>query len=104
MLRRLPRGAAPLPHDLVDAHRTDLLELARKHRMTNVRLFGSVQRRVDTASSDVDLLVAVAPDTGLLSISAFALEAEALLGLRVDVVTEGRLRANHPIHHEAVPL
>lgn len=39
-----------------------------------------------------------------MTISAFALAAEQMLGVRVDIVTEGGLRSGHPIRDEAVPL
>ncbi|CAN5616296.1 nucleotidyltransferase [soil metagenome] len=104
MVERLRRAAASLPHDAVATHRGDLLRLAEQHGIFDVRLFGSVARQTDNAGSDVDLLVRVPPRTGLMTLSSFALEAESLLGVRVDVVTEGGLRADHPIRREAVSL
>lgn len=104
MLERLRRSATALPHDIVQARRGDLLRLAERHGMLDLRLFGSTARGVDASGSDVDLLVRVPPRTGLMAVSAFALDAERLLGLPVDVVTEGGLRVDHPIRRRAVPL
>lgn len=104
MLARLRRAASPLPHEVVAAKRSELLDLAAKYHLTHVRLFGSASRGTDTPGSDVDLLVRVPPKTGLMTLSAFALEAERLLGMKVDLVTEGGLRADHPIRREAVAL
>ena len=42
--------------------------------------------------------------TGLMTLSAFALDVERLLGVRINVVTEGGLHPDHPIRREAVPL
>jgi predicted nucleotidyltransferase len=104
MLERLRRAASRLPHEAVEANRDALLAIATKHGLSNVRLFGSAMRRTDTPESDVDLLVAAPQGTGLLAISAFAMEVEELLRSQVDIVTEGGLRADHPIRREAVPL
>lgn len=56
--------------------------------------------------SDVDLLVTLAPGTSALSLGGLPLDAQELLGRRVDVVTEASL---HPALRDrvlagAVPL
>lgn len=104
MLRRLRQAASPLAHEVLDARRSELLRIAHEHDVSDVRVFGSVLRRTDAPGSDVDLLVSVPPRTGLMKISAFAQDVEALLGVPVDVVTDGGLRPDHPIRLEAVPL
>ena len=104
MLARLRAVARVLPHEALAAHRAEVLAIAARHGIEHVRVFGSVSRGSDTADSDLDLLISVPPGTGLMTISAFALEVEALLGEKVDVVSEGGLRADHPIRLEAVPL
>lgn len=104
MVERLRKAARPLPHVLIDEHRDALVALAAEHGLTNVRLFGSVQRGDDGPDSDVDLLVKVRPKTGLLTIAAFARRAEELLGVPVDVVSEGGLRPDHPVVATAVSL
>lgn len=104
MLARLRQAAAPLPRDAVAAEREALLALAQRFHFENVRVFGSVRHATDNTRSDVDLLVQVPPGTGLMTIAEFALEAEELLGVKVDVVTDGALRADHPILQDAVAL
>lgn len=104
MLARLRRAVSPLPHEVLAAKRSDVLGLAEKYHLTNVRLFGSASRGTDTPDSDIDLLVQAPPKTGLMTISSFALDVERLLGVKVDIVTEGGLRADHPIRHEAIAL
>jgi predicted nucleotidyltransferase/DNA-binding XRE family transcriptional regulator len=104
MLERLRKAARPLPHEVLTAHRDELVALAEQYGLTNVRLFGSVQRGEDGPRSDIDLLVSVRPRTGLLTIAAFAREAEELLGAPVDVVSEGGLRPGHKILMTAVAL
>ena len=104
MLARLRAVARVLPHDALAAHRDEVLAIAARHGIERVRVFGSVSRRTDTVDSDLDLLISVPAGVGLMTVSAFALEVESLLGVKVDVVSEGGLRPDHPIRREAVPL
>lgn len=104
MLERLRRAASPRPHEVLEAKRSELLEIAARYQMTNVRLFGSASRHTDTRDSDIDLLITPPPKIGLMTIAAFALELEGLLGVKVDIVTEGALGVDHPIRREAVAV
>ena len=78
-------------HPLIEAHRADLLALARRRGATSVRVFGSMSRGDSTESSDVDLLVTLAPGTSALALGGLLMDAQDLLGRRVDVVTEASL-------------
>ncbi|MFG6430150.1 nucleotidyltransferase family protein [Roseateles sp. LYH14W] len=80
-------------HPLIEAHRTALVALARRRGVTGVRVFGSMSRNDATDHSDVDLLVTLAPGTSALALGGLVLDAQDLLGRRVDVVTEASL---HP--------
>ena len=96
----------PAMHSLIETHRTELLALARRRSITDVRVFGSMSRDDSNDDSDVDLLVTLAPGTSALALSGLLLDAQELLGRRVDVVTEASL---HPALRErvmanAVPL
>jgi predicted nucleotidyltransferase len=86
-------------HPLIEAHRADLLALARRRGATSVRVFGSMSRNDSTDSSDVDLLVTLAPGTSALALGGLLMDAQELLGRRVDVVTEAGL---HPALRERV--
>ena len=93
-------------HPLIETHRAELLALARSRGVTGIRVFGSMSRGDATDQSDVDLLVTLAPGTSALSLGGLLLDAQELLGRRVDVVTEASL---HPALRErvmagAVPL
>lgn len=93
-------------HPLIETHRAELLALARSRGVTGIRVFGSMSRGDATDQSDVDLLVTPAPGTSALSLGGLLLDAQELLGRRVDVVTEASL---HPALRErvmagAVPL
>ena len=96
----------PSMHPLIETHRAELLALARRRGVTGVRVFGSMSRGDDNDNSDVDLLVTLAPGTSALALGGLLLDAQELLGRRVDVVTEASL---HPALRErvlalAVPL
>ena len=93
-------------HALIETHRAELLALARRRGITGVRVFGSMSRGDANNNSDVDLLVTLAPGTSALALGGLLLDAQDLLGRRVDVVTEASL---HPALRErvmalAVPL
>ena len=96
----------PPMHALIETHRAELLALARGRGVTGVRVFGSMSRGDGSDNSDVDLLVTLAPGTSALALGGLLLDAQELLGRRVDVVTEASL---HPALRErvvasAVPL
>jgi uncharacterized protein len=97
----LRRRVATLPvmHPLIETHRAELLALARSRGVTGVRVFGSMSRGDNTNESNVDLLVTLAPGTSALSLGGMLLDAQELLGRRVDVVTES---SSHPALHERV--
>ena len=93
-------------HPLIESHREELLAIAHRRGATRVRVFGTMARGDAHEGSDVDLLVTLLPGTSGLALGGFLLDAQALLGRRVDVVTEQGL---HPALRErvladAVPL
>lgn len=98
MLRTVPQACirakmhTSIP-TLMRERRGDILRLARMHGARHVRVFGSVARGVSHADSDVDLLVEMEEGRSLLDHIALQQDLEELLGLKVDVVTEGAL---HP--------
>jgi predicted nucleotidyltransferase len=102
MVERLRSAMRPLPHEALERHRDELKQLAAGYGLSNVRVFGSVGQGTDTTQSDLDLLVSRAPNVGLLTIAEFTFAAEQLLGVPVDVVTDGGLPADHPIRRSAV--
>jgi len=75
---------SPLP-------REQILALASQHGVQRVRLFGSHAMGEADATSDVDLLVRMAPGRDLFDLVSFKQALERLLRLPVDVVSEGGL-------------
>jgi predicted nucleotidyltransferase len=64
-----------------------VLSIALRHRVQNVRVFGSVLHGTDTDHSDLDLLVDPTPETTLMDIGAIRFELRQLLNISVDVLT-----------------
>lgn len=104
MVERLRVAARPLPHELLAANSVVLKQLAARYGLSNVRVFGSVARGTDTPQSDLDLLVTRSDGVGLLGLAAFGEAASELLGVEVDVVTDGGLREGHEILMTAVAV
>lgn len=75
------------PSLALNAHREAIREIALRHRVTNVRVFGSVLHGDDTEDSDLDLLVEPTSETTLMDIGAIRYELKELLGVSVDVLT-----------------
>lgn len=104
MLQRLRLAARPLPRQTLTENRDALEELAKDFGLSNVRVFGSTVRGADKPGSDLDLLVTRRAGVGLLTIAAFSEAASELLGVEVDVVTDGGLAEDHEILRTAVAV
>ena len=93
-------------HPLIEAHRSEILSLAERRGIRNVRVFGSMARGDADETSDVDLLVTLPPGRTGLALGGLLMDVQKLLRRRVEVLTE---RALHPalrerILREAEPL
>ncbi len=86
--------------------RAEILQLCARYGASDVRVFGSVARGEADVASDVDLIVRFEPGRSLLDHAALWLELEALLGCRVDVLSESGLkpRIREKVLKEAIPL
>ena len=80
-------------HPLIENHRIKILDLADRHGVRNVRVFGSMARGDADDASDVDLLVSLSPERTGLALGALLMDVQGLLNRRVEVVTENSL---HP--------
>ena len=87
-------------------NRRKIVAIATRYGAKNVRVFGSVVRGTDTSGSDIDLVVDIAPGTGLFTLARLENELSKLLDAEVDVVPAGTLRENFAgrVPNEAVPL
>lgn len=94
------------PSEALALHRACIVEIALRHRVNNVRAFGSASRGEDGPESDLDLLVDPTEQTTLMDIGAIRHELKNLLGVSVDVLTPNGLppRYRDQVLREAVPL
>jgi len=92
--------------ELLKEKREEILRIAGRHGMHNVRVFGSVARGESGPESDVDFLVRLDPGVTLFEHAALVRELETLLGRKVDVISERGLRPRirDQVLEEAVPL
>ena len=93
-------------HPLIESNRSEILALAGRHGIRDVRVFGSMARGDADDASDVDLLVSLPPDKTGLALGGLLMDVQDLLQRRVEVVTE---RGLHPalrdrVLKEAQPL
>lgn len=92
--------------DPVKAKREEILQVAKRHGVTRVRVFGSMARGDAVLKSDVDLLVDVGPNPSPWFPGGLVSDLEELLGRPVQVITERGLDAllRDRVLREAVPL
>lgn len=76
----------------VRRRRGEILEIARSRGASRVRVFGSVARGDATEKSDIDFLVDLDAERGLLDLGGLLMDLRDLLGHNVDVTTEAGLR------------
>lgn len=90
----------------VETHSREILELAQKHGMTNVRVFGSMARGKADDTSDLDLLVDYVEGSNLFDQIGFKQELEERLHRNVDVATPKSLHwfLRDKVLAEAQPL
>ena len=98
-------AAKPRPSTLLNEHRAQVLALAAANRAHDVRVFGSIARGEDTPDSDIDLLVRFDQGASMFDLVRFAEGLEALLGVHVDVLSEGGLdERHHEIRDQAIAV
>jgi len=81
------------PSVALQAHRDAIRPIALSHRVTNVRVFGSVVRGDDTDASNLDILVEPTSETTMMDIARIQMELAELLTVPVDVLTPKALPA-----------
>jgi len=86
--------------------RDAIKQIADRHGVTRLQLFGSVARSEDTPDSDIDLLIETGAETSAWFPAGLILDLDQLLGRRVEVVTERALRPElrERVLQEARPL
>ena len=78
-------------YEQIHEMRDKIREVAARHDVTRIRVFGSVVRQEESPESDVDFLVVVGSETTPWFPAGLVLELEELLGRPVEIVTERSL-------------
>jgi len=91
--------------DILD-RRDEIKQLAARYGAHDIRVFGSVARGQSTRDSDLDLVVRFDPGRSLLDQGGLLMDLRELLGIKVDLVSEGALtgRFGEIVRRESVPL
>ena len=92
--------------ELIENKKEEIQAIAERHGARRLRLFGSVARGESRPDSDVDFLVKLEEGRSILDQAAMLVDLQDLLGVKVDVVSEGGInpRMRERILKEAVPL
>lgn len=86
-------------------HRLQVMESAKTHQLSNVRVFGSVARGQAGNGSDIDILVHPAPTASIFDLAAFMADVQQIVGAPVDVLSDcGTGPLMDRIRNEAIPL
>lgn len=86
-------------HAVIERHRAEIIAIAKRYGIRDVRVFGSMARGDAGDDSDVDLLVSLPPQKTGLALGGLLMDVQHLLHRRVDVVTEKGL---HPLMRDRV--
>ena len=91
---------------ILERYRAEILNVATRHGVQNVRVFGSLARGEGSESSDLDLLVTLGEGRSLLDLIGLKQDVEDIIHRSVDVVTERALSPylRERVLAEAVPL
>ena len=91
---------------LLQEKRQEIFQIAARHGVRNIRVFGSAARGEAGEGSDLDLLIEAGPQRTPWFPGGFIAELEELLGCRVDVVTPTALHwyIRDRVLQEARPL
>jgi hypothetical protein len=99
-------GAKMSLKNALKQRRCEIIKIADRYGVHNIRIFGSVAKETERPDSDVDFLVDLDKGRSLLDIGGMAIDLQQLLGRKVDIVTEKGLHwyIKETILNEAKPL
>lgn len=72
----------------VESKREQIINIALHHKISNIKVFGSVIRGEETSDSDIDFWVDCKEECSLFDLIALKDELENVLNRKVDIVTE----------------
>ena len=86
-------------HPLIESHRIQLRVLESRYWLRSIRVFGSMARDDVSGNSDADLLVEGPVPLSGFSLGALLMDAQDLLGRKVDIVT---VNSFHPLMRDRI--
>ena len=94
------------PSTVFEIKRDVIRAVVARHNASNARVFGSVVHGSDNEGRDLDILIDPTPKTSLMDVAKIQVELEALLGVKVDVLTPNALpeKFRHVVLAEALPV
>lgn len=86
--------------------RQEIIDIAKQYGASDIRIFGSVARGDASTTSDVDFVARFEAGRSLFDQGGLLMDLQELLGVKVDLVSEGALtgRFGRIVRREAVPL
>ena len=72
--------------DDIKKAKKQIYQIAARHGIKKVYVFGSVARGESNEVSDIDFLIEMEPGASVFGVGAFQFEAQKLLGLHIDVI------------------
>ena len=78
--------------EFIGSKRTQIMVIAKKYGVTNVRVFGSVAEGTADENSDIDFLVDLEEGRTLFDLGGLLMDLQDLLQRKIDVVTTTGLR------------
>ena len=79
--------------ELIREKRAEIKAIVARRKGISISIFGSVARGEESPESDIDFLVQFSKDASLFDMGGLQVELSELLGMNVDVVSIGGLRA-----------
>ncbi len=104
---RLRAALAERPSVVLHRNRQHILDLASRHGIAGIRVFGSVASGLDNHDSDIDLLVTISDHADPFAPIDFTSELARLLGTPVDVVADHQIGGDRLVEYAretAIPL
>ncbi len=94
------------PSLALELHRGAIRAAVARSRAANPRVFGSVLHGDDREGGDIDILVDAASGATLFELGGLRMDLQEILGVQVDLVTEGELpkRIRAKVLAEAAPI
>lgn len=91
---------------ILHKHKEQILQWCADAGASNMRIFGSVARGTAGPTSDIDLLVDLAPETSLFALMSLEEKIQNLVGIKIDLVPESGLKPSikKEVLSEAIPL